>query len=106
MLSPGLICRKSLNTTACFQTSSSNLPSITGGLSKRGITMDFAFSGGMTARFAVSAELFDLEFADGVGEGEVELAWANTAVQKGPSAHISQSSCFKVIAIPSAAGCS
>src|SRR5207249_10201004 len=33
---------------ACFQISSSSLPSITGGLSNRGILMGFDFSGGKT----------------------------------------------------------
>src|SRR6266498_2965648 len=102
MLSPGEVCRKSLNTAACFQISSSNLPSITGGLSKRGMTIGLAFSGGMVARFAVSAE-FDLAFAVGAGDGEAELVWAAAVVLKTQSAHVSQSSCFRIITILSAA---
>jgi hypothetical protein len=56
-----------------------------------------AFSGGMTARFAVSAELLVLEFADGVADGEAELACAATVVQKTKSAHTRQSRCFTII---------
>ena len=55
------------------------------------------------ARFAVSAE-FDLAFAVGVGDGEAEPVWAATVVLKTQSAHASQSSCFRIIAILSA-GC-
>src|SRR6266513_6554932 len=95
MLSPGLVCRKSLSTTARFHTSSSNLPSITGGLSERGMTIGLAFSGGMTARFTLS----DAPPALGFGEGEAEVAWAAADVQKAPSKHASQSSCFTIIVI-------
>src|ERR1044072_3794858 len=43
--SPGRNWMKSLKTAAVFQTSSSSLPSITGGLSKRVMRTGFTFSG-------------------------------------------------------------
>src|ERR1700674_3987632 len=46
ILSPGLTWEKALKTAACFHTSSSSLPSITGGLSHRGMRIGLAFSGG------------------------------------------------------------
>ena len=56
----------------------------------------------MTARLMVSAELLgfvfaDREFADGVADGEAELACAATVVQKTQTAHTNQSSCFSFI---------
>src|SRR5713226_2260497 len=66
MLSPGFLCRKSLKTAACFHTSSSSLPSITGGLSKRGTRTGFAFSGGTTTT-CLPAPDFGMGDGDGVG---------------------------------------
>src|SRR5258706_12863026 len=101
MLSPGLVCRKSLSTTACFQISSSNLPSITGGLSKRGMTIGLAFSGGMTARLFASALLacwFGVPAAIGdAGVAEGELVCAATAVQQTRRAPIRQNRGFAII---------
>src|SRR5882724_2358537 len=73
MLSPGFVCRKSLKTAACFQTSSSGLPSMTGGLSNRGMRTGWAFSGGITARFAAAeSDFFELDEGDfaGLASGE------------------------------------
>src|SRR5258706_15051701 len=100
MLSPGPVCRKSLSTIACFQISSSNLPSITGGLSKRGMTIGLAFSGGMTARLFASALLacwfgVAAAIADAVGEGE--LVCAATAVQQERRAPTRQNRGFAII---------
>src|ERR1051325_2546233 len=45
---------KSLKTVACFHTSSSSLPSMTGGLSKRATRKGTAFSAGMVTLCVVS----------------------------------------------------
>src|ERR1041384_7315396 len=62
---------KSLRTDADFQTSSSSLPSMTGGFSNFGIFTGFAFSGGRAIdRFAVpSPGLAVLLAALGLGAG-------------------------------------
>src|SRR5437763_16991608 len=46
---------KSLKTAALFQTSSSSLPSITGGLSKRATRTGFTFSGVRSAAYLAAA---------------------------------------------------
>jgi hypothetical protein len=79
---------------ACFQTSSSSLPSMTGALSKRGMANGLAFSGGMTARLTLAATLFVLEAGEGVGEAEFDCE--ATDVHSIPSTHTSQSTCFMV----------
>src|SRR6266550_4163487 len=98
---------------ACFQTSSSSLPSITGGLSKRGTRMGLAFSGGTaTLTFAAldCARPAGLDFAAGVGEGVAEEDLSlevdeptceRTAAPgaKSQSAHVSKSSRLTVIRI-------
>src|SRR2546423_12283883 len=53
--SPGRNCMKSLKTAAVFHTSSSSLPSITGGLSKRATRTGFTFSGVRSAAYLAAA---------------------------------------------------
>jgi hypothetical protein len=61
-----------LKTAADFQTSSSNWPSITGGLLKSGSFTGFAFSGGRTnADFPEAGFVAVAEFVTSSGGGEV-----------------------------------
>src|SRR2546421_8911694 len=70
VMSPGRNCMKSLKTAADFQTSSSILPSITGGLSKRVRRVGATFSGvSSAARRAAALPGTEPAFFDAPGAG-------------------------------------
>src|SRR5947209_8213695 len=79
--SPGRHWMKSLKTAACFHTSSSSLPSMTGGLSKRGTRTGFTFSAvrnaaNLAAAFAGSATCGFALPADGADPAGLEFVAA------------------------------